>query len=146
MWIVLQHMHGRFCRVESRSAAFQNVITSPKCAFQSGAIFTLLFRRHVGALDGSGASVDHDSKFPCFHVWLILGTLFRCSCKRPGGFLRERPESFRDCTKEHESKEAIRSESFRASHETHCNGWRLVMSKGFQAAMASYHRGTNNGW
>src|SRR6266481_1674568 len=134
MWIVLQHTHGRFCRVEARSAMFQNVITSPKCTFQSGAIFTLLFRRHVGALDGSGAAVDRNSKFLYFHVWLILETLFLCCCKRLSRFLGERPERFRDCTKEHQSKEAISSESFRASHETQCNGWRLMMSKGFQGA------------
>src|SRR6266481_3061071 len=112
MWIVLQHTHSCFRRVEARSAVFENLVTSCKRAFQSRAIVTLLFRRHVGALDGSGASVDHDSKFPCFHVWLILGMLFLCGCKRLSRFLGERPERFRDCTKEHESKEAISSESF----------------------------------
>src|SRR5204862_7421187 len=137
MWIVLEHMHGCFRCVEARSAAFQNVVTSRKRPFQSRAILSLFFRRHIGTVDGSGAAVDRYSKFLYFHVWLILGTLFFCGCKRLSRFLGRRSESFRDCTKEHESEEAIGSESFRASHERQCNRWRLGMAKGLQGAMAS---------
>src|SRR6266487_4152762 len=132
MRIVLEDTHGGFRRIEARSAAFQNVVTSRKRPFQSRAILSLFFRGHIGTVDGSGAAVDRYSKFLYFHVWLILATLFFCGCKRLSRFLGKRSESFRDCTKEHESKEAIGSESFRASHETQCNRWRLVMSKGFQ--------------
>src|SRR6478672_1908134 len=106
MRIVLQHAHGRFRSIEAGSPALENFVTSLKRTFESCAVFALFFRRHVAALNGSGTAVDHQSKFLCFHVWLILRSLFRCNCYRPGRFFGRRPEGFWDCTKEHETKEA----------------------------------------
>src|SRR6266481_3874580 len=118
MRIVFENAHGGFSRVEARSAAFQNVVTCSQSALETGAIISLFFRRHLAAVHRSGAAVDRYSKFLYFHVWLILGTLFFCGCKRLSRFLGERSESLWDCTKEQQSKEAIGSKSFRASHET----------------------------
>src|SRR5450759_3118696 len=119
MRIIFEHTHSCFGRIEARSTAVQDVVTSGERALQSAAICALFFWRHLAAFDRPGPAVDNQSKFLCLHVWLILRGLFRCSCESSRRFFGERGCR---CTKDHESKEAIGCETPREFHRPQCKG------------------------
>src|SRR5437016_5972269 len=111
MRIVFKHAHRDLRGVDTRTAALENFVTCRERAFQPGAIFALSLRCYLASLNGAGAAVDRESDSLWFHVWLMIWASFCGNGGRSDRFFVGYPESFRDCTKEHESKEAISYES-----------------------------------
>src|SRR5262249_17461297 len=124
--IVLENSPSCFGCVETRSAAFQNFVTSSQCPLKPFAIFPLLFRCHAAALNRSGAAVNHESNSFCFHVWIVFGALFRYRCNRLTGFLGKHR---RRSIKEQERKEAIGHASSRHFHRFKRKAGACEMSK-----------------
>src|SRR5262249_48030563 len=117
MRIAFEDAHSSLGSVEPRAATLENFVTSRQRTFQSGAIFAFSVRCHLASIDRSSTAVDREADSFCFHLWLILRAYFRCDW-----FLFQRR---RRCTKEHESKEAISSETSRAFHRMNvmaCSG------------------------
>src|SRR5438045_2371876 len=85
--LLLEHAHGRFRCVKTRSAALQNFVTSTQRPLKPCAIFALFFRCDLTALNRSGAAVNRESNFLCFHIWIVVGLYFRCRFHRPLSFL-----------------------------------------------------------
>ena len=70
MRIVFQNAHRRFRRIETRTAALENLVAGVERALDPGAIIALAFGRHLAAIDRSGATVNGQSKFAfiTFHI------------------------------------------------------------------------------
>src|SRR5437773_2758505 len=63
MRIIFQDAHRSFSGIEARFTALEDFVTRRQRALQAGAICTLPFWRHVAALNGSSAAVNHESEF-----------------------------------------------------------------------------------
>jgi len=55
-----------------RASEFRNQHSAP---LKACSIFTLFFRCHLAALNRSGASVNRESNFLCFHFWIVIGRI-----------------------------------------------------------------------